>query len=282
MTVTESCRPESRGCALPGGFESSGSRMIDSLWVRRCDGATVRCGGLRLNPTFVMCRALVDGAGPAAFVGGPFDVRAVWRLSGPRPAAELSSTTSPWGNLPHGEEARDAVRQPHTADGTGPDATAVLIGMCADDSRAAAARAVPLLIRIAADPHHPHRADALGALAASARAVTSEPPPAANPSAAPASCTASSTNTASGDQLPGGLVGSRSPGRDHRRNLSAPVCSPQRGLPLRNETDPAMEVLPWMTAAGSGEPGLLRCVRRIPHPEEAEPYDDPWPRRPEE
>jgi hypothetical protein len=38
-----------------------------------------------------------------------------------------------------------------------------------------------------------------------------------------------------------------------------------------------MEALPWMTAAaGSGELGLLRCVRRMFHPEQPEPDDDPW------
>lgn len=46
----------------------------------------------------------------------------------------------------------------------------VLIGMCANDSRASAALAVPFLIRIATDPHHPHYTDALGGLAAPARA----------------------------------------------------------------------------------------------------------------
>ncbi|MEU1371898.1 hypothetical protein ABZ454_38295 [Streptomyces sp. NPDC005803] len=38
----------------------------------------------------------------------------------------------------------------------------------------------------------------------------------------------------------------------------------------------AMDALPWLTVAGCGEPGLLRCVRRMLHPEEPEPYDDPW------
>ncbi|MGW4685628.1 hypothetical protein ACWEPM_12100 [Streptomyces sp. NPDC004244] len=76
----------------------------------------------------------------------------------------------PWENFPHGREARDAVRQLRTGDGTARNAMAVLIGMCADDSRAAAALAVPFLVRIAADPHHPRRADALGGLAAPARA----------------------------------------------------------------------------------------------------------------
>ncbi|MER7516578.1 hypothetical protein [Streptomyces sp. NPDC126499] len=46
----------------------------------------------------------------------------------------------------------------------------MLIALCADDSRAAAALAVPFLIRLATDLHHPHRANALGVLSAPARA----------------------------------------------------------------------------------------------------------------
>jgi hypothetical protein len=38
----------------------------------------------------------------------------------------------------------------------------------------------------------------------------------------------------------------------------------------------AMDALPWMTAVGCGESGLQRCVRRMLHPEEPEPCDDPW------
>lgn len=38
----------------------------------------------------------------------------------------------------------------------------------------------------------------------------------------------------------------------------------------------AMDTVPWMTAAGCGEPGLLRCVHRILHSEEPEPCDAPW------
>lgn len=117
-----------------------------------------------------MCRALVDGADAAAFAGGPFDVRAVVPATRPDTSNRAFLDDLPWGNFPHGEEARDAVRQLHTADGTARHAMAVLIGMCTDDSRAAAALAVPFLIRIATDPHHPHRADALGGLAAPARA----------------------------------------------------------------------------------------------------------------
>lgn len=131
-----------------------------------------RCGvgDWRTDPTFAMCQALVDGADPAAFAGGPFDVRAVAAAIRPETSNRAALDDLPWGNFPHGEEARDAVRQLHTADGTARNAVAVLIGMCADDSRAAASLAVPFLIRIATDPHHPHRADALGGLAAPARA----------------------------------------------------------------------------------------------------------------
>ncbi|MFD7626763.1 hypothetical protein ACFV7Q_12135 [Streptomyces sp. NPDC059851] len=42
--------------------------------------------------------------------------------------------------------------------------------MCANDMRAAAVLAVPFLIRIAADPRHPYRADALAEVSAPARA----------------------------------------------------------------------------------------------------------------
>ncbi|MGW3157017.1 hypothetical protein [Streptomyces sp. NPDC001089] len=42
-----------------------------------------------------------------------------------------------------------------------------------------------------------------------------------------------------------------------------------------------MNALPWMAAVGSNEPGLLRCVRRMLHPDEPEPYsDDPWATQP--
>ncbi|MFS0698314.1 hypothetical protein [Streptomyces nitrosporeus] len=46
----------------------------------------------------------------------------------------------------------------------------MLGGLCADDSRAAVALAVPFLIPIAADARHPHRAAALGVLSGPARA----------------------------------------------------------------------------------------------------------------
>ncbi|GHB28607.1 hypothetical protein GCM10010392_65920 [Streptomyces clavifer] len=75
-------------------------------------------GGWRTDPTFAMCRALVDGADPAAFAGGPFDVRAVAAAIRPKTSNRAVLDDLPWGNFPHGEEARDAVRQLLTADGT--------------------------------------------------------------------------------------------------------------------------------------------------------------------
>ncbi|MEU3837773.1 hypothetical protein [Streptomyces microflavus] len=127
-------------------------------------------GDWRTDPTFAMCRTLVDGADLASFAGGPFDIRAVVAAIRPRTFDGAVLDTLPWGNFPHGENAREAVRLLRTGDEPARNAMGVLIGMCADDSRAAAALAVPSLIRIAADPHHRHRADALGGLAAPARA----------------------------------------------------------------------------------------------------------------
>ncbi|MGW2239653.1 hypothetical protein [Streptomyces sp. NPDC001759] len=57
-----------------------------------------------------------------------------------------------------------------SGDGLARCATGVLAGLCADDSRAAAALAVPFLIPIATDDHHAHRAAALAVLSAPARA----------------------------------------------------------------------------------------------------------------
>jgi hypothetical protein len=56
-----------------------------------------------------MCRALVDGADLASFAGGPFDVRAV--VAGIEPGADsrLLFDAVPWGNFPHGDDARKAV-----------------------------------------------------------------------------------------------------------------------------------------------------------------------------
>ncbi|WP_393062397.1 hypothetical protein [Streptomyces sp. LN549] len=334
-------------------------------------------GDWRTDPTFAMCRALVDGADPAAFAGGPFDVRAVAAAIRPETSNRAVLDDLPWGNFPHGEEARDAVRQLLTADGTAHNSMAVLIGMCADDSRAAAALAVPFLIRIATDPHHPHRADALGGLAAPARArhfgtasrdelllhrsgplhdvlddygveVTGYPA-GWSVAAARAAITAgisvllpllNESDPAMRISASYALATAADPGRTVRSAFATRFAKEQdplasaalvlataettRAHPRRPDTarigklwqnraqpsevrlaaaigwlcltdEPApdalqatvralateeraraMDVLPWMTAAGCGEPGLLRCVRRMLHPEEPEPYDDPW------
>ncbi|MFE5594235.1 hypothetical protein [Streptomyces sp. NPDC056549] len=124
----------------------------------------------RTDPTFAMCRALVDGADLASFAGGVFDVRAVVAGIQSRTQRGLLLDAVPWGNFPHGEDAREAVHLLHTGDKPARNAVDMLGGLCANDSRAAAALAVPFLIPIATDAHHSHRAAALGVLAGPARA----------------------------------------------------------------------------------------------------------------
>ncbi|WP_405658293.1 hypothetical protein OG379_01130 [Streptomyces sp. NBC_01166] len=123
-----------------------------------------------MGPTFAMCRDIVDGADLALFASGPFDVRAVVASILPGLRGDLPLDAVPWGNFPHGIEAREAVAALRADGEPGMDATGVLWGLCANDSRAAAALAVPFLIPLATDPHHPHRAAALGALPGPARA----------------------------------------------------------------------------------------------------------------
>ena len=127
-------------------------------------------GDRRTDPTFAMCRALMDGEDPASFAGSPFDIRTVVAAIRSVTLDEAVLDDLPWGNFPHGENTREAVRLLLTGDGSARNSMGALIGMCADDSRAAAALAVPFLIRIATDPRHRHRGDALGGLAAPARA----------------------------------------------------------------------------------------------------------------
>lgn len=124
----------------------------------------------RTDPTFAMSREMTEGADLALFSGGPFDVRAVVAgiLSEPRQSLDLDAV--PWGNFPHGHDAREAVRLLRADGEPGVDATGVLWGLCADDSRAAAALALPFLIPLAIDAHHPHRAAVLAVLSGPARA----------------------------------------------------------------------------------------------------------------
>ncbi|WP_405527131.1 hypothetical protein OG592_05655 [Streptomyces avidinii] len=122
------------------------------------------------DPTFAMCRALVDGAQLSSFVGGPFDVRAV--VAGIRPEAKDGFLLDevPWEHFPQGDRVREAVHLLHTDGSSVRTGMGVVGGMCADDMRAAAVLAVPFLIRIAADTCHPYRADALAEVSSPARA----------------------------------------------------------------------------------------------------------------
>ncbi|MFE2825228.1 HEAT repeat domain-containing protein [Streptomyces sp. NPDC059271] len=106
----------------------------------------------------------------ASFSGGPFDVRSVVAgiLSESREGVDLDAV--PWGNFPHGHDAREAIRLLHKDGEAGEGATGVLWGLCANDSPAAAALAMPFLIPVATDADHPHRAAALAALSGPARA----------------------------------------------------------------------------------------------------------------
>ncbi|MER5485928.1 hypothetical protein ABT024_22310 [Streptomyces sp. NPDC002812] len=334
-------------------------------------------GDWRTDPTFAMCRALVDGADLASFVGGPFDIRAVVATIRPGTFDGAALDDLPWGNFPHGENAREAVRLLRTGDEPARNSLGVLIGLCADDSRAAAALAVPFLIRIATDPHHRHRAEALRGLAAPARAryfgvasrdelllhrsgtqqdgyddygvevtgypagwsvaaaraaITTGAPillplldssdPAMRIDASYALATAAdpahtvrsafATRFAK-EQVPmtrAALVlatAETTRAQPHRPDTAwirelwqdraqAPevrlaaaigwLCLTDEPAPdtLRStfealateERARAMDALPWMAAAGRGEPGLLDCVRRMLHPEESALSDDPW------
>ncbi|WP_433455232.1 hypothetical protein ACQPXS_45070 [Streptomyces sp. CA-142005] len=113
---------------------------------------------------------MADGAHLALFEGGPFDVRAVVAGIPPEPRQGLDLDAVPWGNFPHGHDVRKAVHLLRADSEPGVDATGVLRGLCANDSRAAAALAVPFLIPLAIDAHHPHRAAALAVLSGPARA----------------------------------------------------------------------------------------------------------------
>lgn len=335
----------------------------------------------RTDPTFAMCRALGDGADLAAFVGGAFDVRAV--VAGMRPETKRGFLLDdvPWGNFPHGEDAREAVHLLHTGDSSARHAPGVLGGLCANDSRAAAALAVPFLIRVATDVRHPYRAAALGVLCAPARArhfgvasreefllhrtdpwrhapddyddygvevtgypagwsvagaraaITAEasallsllddPDPTLRIAAVYALATAADPDRTVRTAFANSIATERdatvraalllAAAETTRAHPHAPTTSwmrershdwteaPEARLaaaigwlcltdaPAPEElhhtlenlaTDEhahAMDALPWMTAAGgSGEPGLLRCVRRMLHPEQSEPDDDPW------
>ncbi|MFE5557165.1 hypothetical protein [Streptomyces sp. NPDC056544] len=127
-------------------------------------------GEWQTNPTFAMCRALAGGADLSSFAGGPFDVREV--VAGMRPEVKDGFLFGevPWTHFPQGNRVREAVYFLHSGDSPVRTGTGVVHGMCGNDMRAAVVLAVPFLIRIAADTHHPHRGDALAAVSSPARA----------------------------------------------------------------------------------------------------------------
>ncbi|MFB7104845.1 hypothetical protein [Streptomyces hydrogenans] len=352
--------------------------MIESLGIRWW-GCDVR--DWRTDPTFAMCRALVDGADLASFAGGAFDVRAV--VAGIQSGAHstLLLDAVPWGNFPHGDDAREAVHLLCAGEDPASHATGVLGGLCANDSRAAAALAVPFLIPIAADAHHAHRAAALVVLSGPARArhfgvasrnelllhrndprrhapgdyddygvevtgypagwsvaaaraaITAGTPlllPLLNDSdptiridAAYALATAADPDhmvrtalatrfatehdamvraalllavaeTARAHVQPPAISWFREGWQDRTEAPEVRLAAAIGWLCLTDEPAPedlhqtidtfateerahAMDTLPWMcAAAGTGEPGLSRCIRCMIHPEKPEPYDDPW------
>ncbi|SBU96228.1 hypothetical protein YW3DRAFT_05715 [Streptomyces sp. MnatMP-M77] len=334
----------------------------------------------RTDPAFEMCRALAEGADLASFAGGAFDVRAV--VAGIQSGAHsgLLLDAVPWGNFPHGNDARNAVHLLHTGETPASHATDVLGGLCANGSRAAVALAVPLLTPIATDARHPHRAAALGVLSSPARAqhfgvasrdelllhrtgprrhapddyddygvevtgypagwsvaaaravITAEAPvllPLLNDSdptiridAAYALATAAdphhTVRTALATRFamdhdaivraalllaaaeitrahahPPTVWWLRERWRDWTEapevRLAAAIgwlCLTDDPVPedlhqtintfATDERAHAMDALPWMSAAGSGEPGLRRCIRCMVHSEDPEPLDDPW------
>lgn len=328
-----------------------------------------------------MCRALADGADLSSFAGGPFDVRAV--VAGLRIEAKNGFLLDevPWQSFPQGGRVREAVHLLRTGAPAGRSGAGVVGGMCADDMRAAAALAVPFLIRIAADTRHPHRANALAEASSPARArhfgiatrdalllhraatpyddiddydeygvevtgypagwsvaaaraaitadtallqlLLDDPDPTIRIDAAYALATATDRSLAIRSAFRTRLAAE--PDLFVRAALVLAVAEYTRAHPhppttawmrerwedrtaapevrlaaaigwlcLTDDAAPddlratvealatddrahAMEVLSWMAfAGGSGETGLARCVRKMLHPEQPDPDEDPW------
>ncbi|MEW2139821.1 hypothetical protein AB0892_25095 [Streptomyces sp. NPDC005409] len=70
----------------------------------------------RTDPTFAMCRALVDGAELSSFASGPFDVRAVMADIRPEAKDGFLLGEVPWEHFPQGNRVREAVHLLHTGD----------------------------------------------------------------------------------------------------------------------------------------------------------------------
>ncbi|MFB7267934.1 hypothetical protein ACFCXH_38210 [Streptomyces nojiriensis] len=85
----------------------------------------------RMDPTFAMCEALVDGVEPSSFAGGPFGVRAV--VAGIRPEAKdgFLRNELPWTRFPQGNQVREAMHLLLTGNSPGRSGAGVVSGMCA-------------------------------------------------------------------------------------------------------------------------------------------------------
>ncbi|MFE4993430.1 hypothetical protein ACFRH4_19210 [Streptomyces mirabilis] len=112
-------------------------------------------------------RAFVDGE-PLDQAGGPLDVRAV--VAGIRREAKDGFLLEevPWDRFPEGVRVRENMERLRSGDAVR-GSLGMLIGLCADDMRAAVAPTVPFLIRIGTDPEAGHRAEALAVTAEVAR-----------------------------------------------------------------------------------------------------------------
>ncbi|MEU8927790.1 hypothetical protein AB0D10_43965 [Kitasatospora sp. NPDC048545] len=106
-------------------------------------------------------RAFVDGD-PLDQAGGPLDVRTVVAAIRPEAKDGFLIDEVPWERFPSGTDVRKDLEQARSGDDAARHAVDMVIGLCANDMRAAAAPAVPFLLRIATDPAAgPHRARAL-------------------------------------------------------------------------------------------------------------------------
>ncbi|GHB02923.1 hypothetical protein GCM10010330_66380 [Streptomyces tendae] len=112
-------------------------------------------------------QAFVDGD-PRDCVGGPLDVRAV--------VADISTQAKdgfllekvPWDRFPEGASVRQEMERLRSGDAVRGGLSG-LMGLCANDMRAAVALAVPFLIRVGTDPEASQRAQALAVTAEAAR-----------------------------------------------------------------------------------------------------------------
>ncbi|MFD8508005.1 hypothetical protein ACFV2L_35560 [Streptomyces sp. NPDC059687] len=113
-------------------------------------------------------RAFVDGD-PLDQAGGPLDVRAV--VAGIRAEAKGGFLLEevPWDRFPDGVRVREAMEWLRSGGAAADGALNRLIGLCANDMRAAVALTVPFLIRVSTGREAGRRAGALAVTAEVAR-----------------------------------------------------------------------------------------------------------------